>query len=274
MGNGLILTRTEAPTSILAYIGSVNNVLAARFPPELTAQRFNASDYAFGFEIASTDYEDALGEAILLNNYCYATSTEYDSAHYYQLRTAQDFITSGMFIIPRDCQAGWIAHYITQDHPLSFADFYLQLYQKVLTPMAFVALVEFENLHSIAIARPPIDGRAIFDHSDYYYSIPATKQRAVPAVVIGVLTDYSNPSFAAVNKQLEAVLYNNPMDTRSFPLTHHAHLLTLKMLPSSLLEVSPAMADKVRHLFLEESQIRSLYAEIYPIHALKNLFPF
>lgn len=273
MTNGLVLAKTAAPHSILGYLGDIKDVLAARFPQAIRNHRFNASDYAYGFEIASTDYEDALGEAMLLNNYCYTTSTAVDTAHYYQLRTAPDFITSSMFIIPRACQAGWIAHYAIQDKPLSFPDFYLKLAEKVNAPLGFVALVDFEDLKSIAIGKPPINGQAVFEHTEYYYPFSATLAHGVPAVVIGVLTDYTNPDFQTVNQQLESVLYNNPMDNREFPLTHHAHLLTLDTLPSSLLEVNPAMAKEVRHLVIGESKIRSLYAEIFPIHSLTNLFP-
>jgi hypothetical protein len=273
MKNGLTLIKTAAPPSMLGYLGDIKDVLAAKFPFSLRQQRFKASDYAYGFEIASIDYENALGEAMLLNNYCYTTSTAEGTAHYYQLRTAQDFITSSMFIIPRTCQAGWIAHYPVQNKSLSFPDFYLKLIEKIKAPLGFVALVEFEDLKSIAIAKPPINGQAVFEHTDYYYPFPATMDHGIPAVVIGVLTDYANPAFQTVNQQLESVLYNNPMDNRAFPLTHHAHVLTLEALPSSLLEVNPAMAKEVRHLVIGESNIRSLYAEIFPIHSITNLFP-
>jgi len=272
MTNGLTLTKTAAPPSMLGYLGDIKDVLAAKFPFSLRQQRFKASDYAYGFEIASVDSEDALGEAMLLNHYCYTTSTAEDSAHYYQLRAAPDFITSSMFLIPHACQAGWIAHYTVQNKSLAFPDFYLNLIETVKQPLGFVALVEFEDVKSIAIAKPPINGQAVFEHTDYYYPFPATLDHRIPAVVIGVLTDYANPAFQTVNQQLESVLYRNPMDNREFPLTHHAHVLTLDALPSSLLEVNPDMAKEVRHLVIGESNIRSLYAEIFPIHSINNLF--
>lgn len=272
MTSGLKIINTGAPSCAMGHIGSVADVIAGHLPPQLATRRFSAPDYAYGFELASTNDKYALGEGIIINDICYTTATNKDAANYFRLTTSQDFVTGGIFIIPKDCNPGYIADYPMQTQTISFEDFYLKLYQAVKKPLAFVALVEFDVLHSVAIGRPPIDNKPIFDNMDYYYPFPPTTENAVSAMVIGALTDYNDPSIAAINKELEVVLYHNPMDEKVFPLTHHAHALTLNQMPTSLLEVTPAMAKHVRHLLIENSTIRSIHADIYPIHAMKNLF--
>ncbi len=270
---GLKIKKTGASSCAMGHIGSVADVIAGHLPTKLATKRFSAPDYAYGFELASTNDKEALGEAIIINDICYTTATNKEAANYFQLTTSQDFLTGGIFIIPRDCNPGYIADYPMQGGTLSFEDFYRHLYQAVKKPLAFVALVEFDDFHSVAIGRPPIDNKPIFDNMDYYYPFPPTQENAVSALVIGALTDYNDPELTAINKELEVVLYHNPMDEKTFSLTHHAHALTLTQMPTSLLEVTPAMAKQVRHLLIENSTIRSIHADIYPIHAMKNLFP-
>ncbi|MFN7096494.1 MAG: hypothetical protein ACK4PR_02875 [Gammaproteobacteria bacterium] len=273
MTSGLKIVNTGASSCAMGHIGSVADVIAGRLPTKLATRRFSAPDYAYGFELASSTDKYALGEAIIINDICYTTATNKEAASYFQLTTSQDFITGGIFIIPRDCNPGYIADYHMQAHTLSFEDFYLKLYQAVKKPLAFVALVEFDHFHSVAVGRPPINDKPIFDNMDYYYPFPPTLENAVSALVIGALTDYNDPALASINKQLGVVLYHNPMDDKIFPLTHHAHALTLNQMPTSLLEVTPAMAKQVRHLLIENSTIRSIHADVYPIHAMKDLFP-
>lgn len=270
---GLVIKKTGATSCTMGHIGSVTDVIAGHLPTKLATHRFSARDYAYGFELASTNDKEALGEGIIINDICYTTATNKEAANYFQLTSSQDFITGGVFLIPHDCHPGYIADFPYQSDILTFEDFYLKLFHTVKKPLAFVALVEFDDFFSVAVGRPPIHNQPIFEHMDFYYPFPPTFQHEVSAVVIGALTDYNDPALKSINQELEVVLYHNPMDEEVFSLTHHAHALTLKQMPSSLLEVTPAMATQVRHLLIEKSTIRSLHADIYPIHAMKDLFP-
>lgn len=271
MSDQFIISPTHQPAANLGYIGSVVDVLNARIDASLVNRRYDANKFAYGFELASATDTKALGEAIMVNGICYTNATDATAPNYRQVTCQSDFMTSGIFIIPQGSQPSFRVSIDATIAPLAMKDFYLRLFEKIQTPLAFIALIEFADFSSIAIAKPPIDGKPIFDNEEYYYPYAATLQHNVTAFVMGALTDYNQPSLDAINRQLQVVLYHNPMDNNDFALTHHAHVLTLKQPVRKILDINPEIADQVLHLLIDKSTIRSAQVEIYTIAQLTNL---
>lgn len=266
----LPIIETGFPAARLGYIGSVADVLVATLPEELLGKRFSAAEYFGGFELASPRGKESLGEALIINGICYATSTDRASSDYQQTIFGPEFVTGGMFLIPQGVKPSHKVTFQAYDDLLSLGDLYAELYNSIRQPLAVVGLMECGLLHGTAIGKPPIHGRAIFDHPAEYFPHPETEAHDAVAFVIGVLTDYGNPELSAINKQLEVVLYKNPFDSGS-ALATHAHVVTLKHKVSNPLDIRPEMVESTLHLFTDRTVLRSFTADIYSICGLTNV---
>jgi hypothetical protein len=271
MSDQFIISPTHQPATTLGSIGSVADVLNARIAKGLVDRRFDANNFAYGFEIASTTDMQALGEAVMLNGICYTNATDAKAPNYRQTAYHSEFMTSAMFVIPHGTRPSLRASITANNKPIAVGDFYQRLFQQAQAPLAFVALIEFADFHSVAIGKPPIDGKPVFENEAFYYPYPATMQHNVTAFVIGALTDYNQPQLAAINQQMQVVLYHNPLDGSDFPLTHHAHALTLKQPARKVIDITPEIADQVLHLLIEQSTICSAQVEVYTIAELTNV---
>lgn len=249
--------------SMLGHIGSVVDVIAARIPDSLANKRFNAEDYAYGFELGTPKNIQSLGESILVNGRCYTTSTDNTADDYKQTISGKEFTTSGIFLIPHNAKP---SHSVVATD-LDFQDFLTEVYQYIQQPLAFVALAELNNFHSIAISKAPIDGKNIFEHKDEYYPIAEIREKNVWAFLIGALTDFNDPQHETINQQLKVVLYRNPFD-QQFTLTQHVHALTLNKYITQLDDISEINADRVVHLLADGTDIQNIKAKIYTIDEL------
>ncbi|MBF0502914.1 MAG: hypothetical protein HQM09_22455 [Candidatus Riflebacteria bacterium] len=265
----LVIETTGHGAMKLGYIGSVVDVLAARLPDALSCKRFIAADHLFGFELASPRDKNSLGEALIVNGICYATSSDNTSPDYNRTIFGNEFVTGGMFIIPPGAEPSHKCSTSADGSPFSLIDFYTELHKTVKQPLAFVGLAECASFHGTAIGKPPINGNAIFNHQSEYFPNPETVSNNVAAFVIGVLTDYENTELSDINKQLEVVLYKNPFSSGSGSvLSNHAHVLTLKQPVSRIDEITPDLVDKALHLFPDGTSLRSLRADVYTISSL------
>lgn len=248
----------------LGYIGSVIDVIAAMLPDNLSSRKFKAADYAYGFELATPRDRYSLGEALIVNGICYATSTDKGSPDYNHTIFGPEFITGGMFLIPEGLEPSHRVRYEAGSSPLSLADFYAEMFKSLKQPSAFVGVIEFAHFHATAIGKPPIDGKNIFEHKTDYFPHPEITGNNVSAIIIGAFTDYGEAKLSEINRQLEVVLYKNPFDAGSI-LSNHAHVLTLKQPVGRIEDCRPENADRTLHLFADGTSIRSIHAEIYTI---------
>lgn len=263
----LAIETTGSGAVNLGYIGSVADVLAAQLPDMLSNRIFRAEEYAYGFELASPRDKYSLGEALIVNGICYATSSDKTSPDYNNTIFGREFVTGGMFIIPHGVEPSHKVTFKANGSSIPILDFYSGLYDAVKQPAAFVGIMEFACFHGTAIGKPPIDGKAIFDHKREYFPNPEIRTQNVTAFVIGVLTDYEESKLSEINKQLEVVLYKNPFDSGS-TLCNHAHVLTLKQPVNGIEEIRPDLVGKALHLFADGTACRSLYANIFTIDCL------
>jgi len=84
----------------LGHIGNVSDVIHANIPKEVTAKRYNAKDFKMAFEIATPKTVASLGDTVIVNGYCYTTSTDVTSLDYGRTISGHEFITGGVFLIP------------------------------------------------------------------------------------------------------------------------------------------------------------------------------
>ena len=248
----------------LGHLGSIKDVLAARLPDSLTQIRFAATDYLYGFELASPAGPSSLGEALLINGICYATSTDTTSSDYNRTIHGPDFVTGGMFLFPRDAAPSHTVSFTASDSLLSLSDFYWEIYETTKQPTAFVGILDCACFHGTAIGKPPIDGKPIFEHKKEYFPHPEIQATDVTALVMGVFTDIEDSALYKVNGQLEAVLYKNPFDSDSL-LSIHSHALALKHPVKRFEDIRPDLVDRALHLLISGTAIRSLNAHIFTI---------
>ncbi len=249
---------------ILGHIGSVEDVIAANLSPEITARRYRAADFAMGFELATPKTLSSMGEAVLVNGFCFANSTDQMSEEYDKTISGKEFISGGMFLIPKSAKP---THRAQVNEKISLIHFYQELYRELAHPLAFAGLFHFSEFHGAAIGKPPINGRNIFTHRQEYYPNPDLYEKNRWGFVIGALTNFVG--YPEINEQLKAVLYRNPMDAQS-SLVHHAHVLLLKKKVERLEEVLPLVVDRTLHLFCEGTAIVSGKAEIFLVGGLND----
>ena len=205
-----------------------------------------------------------------MNGTCYATSTDEHSPDYNHLIYGADFMTGGLLIIPLGVKP---SHHVTFEpdaSPLSLVEFSSKLFATVGRPVAYVGIAECASLHGTAIGKPPVDGKPIFDFRAEYFPNPETHATNVAALVMGVVSDYREPSLREVHAQLEAVLYRNPFDSGS-ALSMHVHALGLKRPVSRTEDIVPALADRAMHLFANGTAFRSIRVDAFTIDCLVNV---
>ncbi len=263
-----IVPLVGCPAAAIA-IGSVIDVLAGRIDSQLCKQRFQTADYSFGFEAASPKDFSSIGESVLVNGTCYATSTEESSSDYEKVIWGSEFVTGGMFLLPKEAQP---THRLISRAPITFEKLCHAIYHGVQRPVAFVGICESETLSTMAIAKPPIDRLPIFENRDYYFPKPHQTLHGAYAFVMGVITSFSNDQWKVLNKQLEVALYNNPYD-REFLLSSHTHCLVLKSEVTRIDQITPELVERCLHVFTDNTTIKMARLDLYTLDAVNRFYP-
>jgi hypothetical protein len=255
---------TGHSSAILGHIGSVEDVIAAKLPDEMTCRRYQANDFTMGFELATPQNLSSMGEAVIVNGLCYTNSTDSSSSEYGKTIFGKEFTSGGVFLIPREAKP---SHQAQVNETIPIIQFYDQLYQEIAHPLVFAGLFHFSDFHGTAIAKPPLNGRNIFTHKKEYYPHPDVRRKDVWGFVIGAMTNFiGHPE---INRELKTVLYKNPMDAPS-SLVHHAHVLILKKEIDRLEEILPPVVDQTLHLFIDGTSILSGQAEVFMVGGVKD----
>ena len=262
----IVLTPTHHEEITAGHIGTVADVIAGHVPGSLVHQKFRAADFKYGFELASPEDLTSLGEAVLVNNTCYATSTDQQSTNYLKTISGASFVTSGIFLIPNEAKPTYLIKQTFEPSCL-LNDFYDALFAHIKRPFAFAAIVEFETLHGTFVAKTPIHEENIFEHTASYYTCAPQTLSDVPTFLVGAVADYSDRKQASLLEKLEVVLYRNPFD-KQHSLTAHAHGITLKQGVKHVAEITPTLVDETLHVFADQSRIKSVHGEIFTIGAM------
>lgn len=264
--NNLSIEETGDGPCIAKHIGTVQAVIEADIPKEIMEKRLQARDFAYGYELATPKEMSSLGESVIANGYCFATSTDRTSSKYNQVISGQDFLPGGVFFLPHEAKPSHKAHLPKGASPLNFDTFYQMAFQKVQRPFVFIGLFHFTNLHGVAISKSPTDGKNIFTHREEYYSNPEVHEENVHGFVMGAVAKNEEN----LPKGLESVLYINPLDKES-EFIHHAHILTLNKPLNTPQEINPRNVDKCLHLFVEGTKIDLLDVSIFSIERVDEL---
>jgi hypothetical protein len=250
---------------VAVAIGSVTDTLAGRIDDALRVRRFPASDYLCGFEGASPKGVESIGESVLVNGKCYATSTEAGVPEHGQVIHGPEFITGGYFLLPKDAQP---SHQLSAQD-VTFEHLCKAMYDKVQRPVAFMGMCECSSLQCMVCDKPPIDGRPIFANRDYYFPTPHQIFHEKRCFVMGIMTNYGDERWTALNEQLEVVLYNNP-DDRQVVLTSHTHGLVLRQDVQNVADIDPSTVEKCVHIFNDKTTLTKAALSLVTIENLSR----
>lgn len=255
---------TGQKPSILGHIGTVEDVIAATLSPEMTSRRYHASEYKMGFELATPKNIESLGEAVLVNGYCFTNSTDRSSKDYDKTIAGEEFTSGGIFLVPKQVNP---THQVQVAGPLNMIDFYEELYSQIKHPLAFGGIFHLSDFYGTAIGKAPLDGLNIFEHKEIYYPNPTVRLKDRWGFVMGAMSDFVG--YSEINQQLKTVLYKNPNDTSS-SLVHHAHIVLFKKKIERYEEIVPEVVDRTLHLSIDGTAILSGKVDIFLVAGLKD----
>ena len=253
----------------LAYIGHVNNVINGEIPDNLRNKRFLASNYDYGFELGSPQSIYNLGECIMLNGMLYSSRTDISRTERDPLMWGPEFVTSGIFLIPKNTAISCKAQYFSFDKENSLAELYRAIYDEIKGPFAVVGCIELAKIHAEAITRPPIKKENIFQNSDDYYEEKKYVDTDVNLAIMGVISDPNDEKLKSINQELSSVLYYNPFADKNKLLTH-THGLLLNKSIIDIEKVHPKDAKEVFHV-QDNSLLRYAKLKVYKIKGLTQI---
>ncbi|OQK18042.1 hypothetical protein AU255_09360 [Methyloprofundus sedimenti] len=260
------ITELNEHYETLAYIGHVNNVIEGVIPENLINRRFLASDFEYGFELASPQGIFNLGESILLNGMIYSSRTDISRSERDPLMWGPEFVTSGIFLIPKGTKPNLNAKFFSFEGQLTLADLYQAIFDKIQCPFAVVGCVELSKVYAKSITRAPIHHENIFKNAQEYYTEKDYIEDNVNLAITAVVSDHNDPKMTDINEKLSSVLYYNPF-AKNNNLLAHTHALLLNKPIIDIEEVRPKNAKEVLHL-LDHSIIRYVNFKIYRISDL------
>ena len=251
-------------------IGSVQNVIEGHIPKHLANQKFMASDYAFGFELASPNSLESMGESVIVNNYCYATSSEANSSSYHETISGKSFFTTGMLTLPKSARGNYNLSLPDSSNEISYYSLLKQVFEGVQKPFVLVAHVNYKSIHATAIAKAPIYNENIFENKREYYCISPIHLVNTHAFIVACVADFSHLDDKKLHDTLQLVLYHNPMDKQE-SLNIHTHGITLKRDIQSYEQITPSIVDKTLHIFTDETVVQAIKGEVYIIGSLRSI---
>lgn len=251
-------------------LGKIQDVINGNVDQKLASKIYNASDFAYGFELGTPKDINSLGEAVLVNEYCYATSSDEESIENGKLICGNSFRAGGMFFIPHGATPTHQAIIEKEGGPVDCNHFYETMDAKIGEPFAFAGIVHFDSIHGFAISKPPIYGEKIFENRSKYLRNPEIFDNDLYAFIVGIVANFNKLKDHTLQRELQTVLYRNPLDKEA-PLLYHTHALTLKYQVASINEIKPNAAEKCLHLLSDGSSIASGTIDIYSIKELKEL---
>ena len=204
-----------------------------------------------------------LGECILLNGMVYSSRTDISRSERDPLMWGPEFVTSGIFLIPKNTAPNLKLEYFSFHRADTLSDLYQEIYKKVKRPFALVGNVELAEIYAESITKAPIDNINIFENTNEYYTEKKYIDTDVNLTIAAVVSDPNDKKLNAINKKLSSVLYFNPFADKTKLLTH-THALVLNKPILHVEQVEPKHAKEVLHL-LDSSKLRYVNLKVYII---------
>ena len=253
----------------LAYIGHVDNVIEGILPEKLKNKRFLASDFDYGFELASPQGAYNLGDCIMLNDIMYSSRTDQTRTERDPLMWGPEFVTSGLFVVPQDTPVTHLVRYFSFEKGDSLNDLYQKIYESIKGPFAAVGCIELANIRAESITRAPIDNENIFHNLTDYYQENEYNDEHVSVAIHSVVSNMQNNELSEINHKLSSVLYYRP-DSKHEKLLSHTHALKLSKPILNIEDIKPRHAEEVLHL-MDDSIVRYVNLKIYKIGDLEEI---
>lgn len=237
--------------------GSVVDVIEGKAPDE--DAWIDLAEFQAGFEAASPDGVDGIGEFVSFNGVGYVKSTR-PGKGYYELVYGPKIVTNGAVFLHRDAVRSFR---MVLDEPTPLVEVYEQMHARTGAPLCFTGTAIWQRYYGTAISKAPVYGENIFE-VEGYYSQPKVDLEETPAAIMGCVADLSavDPS---TRDHLGAVLYYNPVDPpKAGSLVTHSHTLRLDRAITEVGEITPDHAVDVHHLY-QDSVVRSAVLDVFLI---------
>ena len=263
------LIETGKTDCVLAYEGHVDNVIKGIIPEYLKNKRFSALDVKFGFELGSPQGIYNLGECIILNDLIYSSRTDTTRNFRDPLMWGPEFVTSGIFVVPKSGEHTHLVKYCDLDENISLRKLYQFLYKKLEGPFAIAGCAELSFMRSRSITYSPIEHENIFENERKYYAENEYISANDNIAFMGAVSNMADDKLSAINQKLKSVLYYNPYNKQPPELVTHTHALTLNRPVVDIESVEPHHAKSVIHI-TDDSVLRYLKAYVFKISDIKE----
>lgn len=269
MDNLVQLLSTGVACTDLGVIGSVEDVIAGVVRPDLQTRKINASDYRFGFELASPHGLHSMGESVLVNGNCYTTSTDKND-HYLKTISGETFYTSGIFLVPHAAKSSY--HFVHTHHKsgINYQNFCEEIHQTTGSACLMTAVLHFKHLEATCIQKAPVTGQNIFEHKDLYYdNVKLQFDNCTCFLVAAIANFYTDPK--KITEELKVVLYQNPFDVKN-ELNIHTHAVILNRAVRDVSTLIPKDVTHTIHVFNANTIVDEvLWGEVFVVDKVKAL---
>src|SRR3990167_820077 len=186
----LKLNATGSSPSRIVAIGSVNDVINGVVDEHLKNHQFQATDYRFGFELASPHSIESMGEAVVTNGLCFSTSTDEKYEHFKTI-FGKSFYSSGICLVSKSEKPTHTLMPLHYHTALPYHEFCEQIHQTVGGPCLFASLVKFKKLSATYVQKAPIYHENIFEHKAEYYGDFKITEKECYFFLVSVMADFS-----------------------------------------------------------------------------------
>ncbi|MEC8306772.1 MAG: hypothetical protein VXZ72_02815, partial [Chlamydiota bacterium] len=190
-----------------------------------------------------------------------------ESTDFYQTMAGQFLYTPSLFLMPKKENP---THHIMgkSDVSLSLAKVYAEIFRQIQAPCLLAATLFCPSIKWTAIAKAPIYHSPPFENIKEYYPFRTTTDRNAYLLLVAVIADTSHSDIG--KDLLDTVLYHNPADPPTQPLSHgHGCLLSDPV--NQLDDVTPPMIKKSCHLLAEETFIQSIQGKIFYLKGVRRV---
>ncbi len=232
----------------------------ARVPDSLKEIYLDAENMRFGLGSAAIGGWEGLGDAIAVGGQAWVRTTRADSPKYFATVNNRYFQSNGFAYIPHDREH---ESSFRLEQPTTLAQLWESLAKKYPEGVMFSGYVRLAPLRLIAIARPAIDGRAVFKNAPSYYTRPMESAQEAWAYVVGIAAAKS-----AISRTDRAWL-SSLLVTRPDRAGNSAGLVHALWLKSAPVEVqSPPARENVNavgQLVADQTTLMEGELKLYPV---------
>ena len=251
-------------TNTLYYVGEEHNIENGLIDPRLKDQPLEAKDYLFGMEFASPQGIDSVGEAIIIANNCFATSTDKDPKKHLSVIYGPKVYTPKFIALKKNASPNG---YIRCKSKMPIIDFYSQIHNAIEhSQIALVGLAKFDTAYVNASHHPPIHGKSFQSEKKHYFPFPSKKIHNCFGVYVGLLTSKKSSKTKDRFRR-----YIDEYSDSSIDINVRSHLMILSTKHYEYNIIDPEAVTQVWHIFNEHSVISEFKGDFFLIDDLKHI---